>query len=369
MRIVFTLLLFCFAVPPVAGGVLSEAADPSAQATSPPAASEDERPAEDRETEALKKKVDLISRMKLSGYIQAQYVHDESSVDELTGGGTTRNRDQFSIRRGRIKFTYQVLPTARLVLQPDFATSGVTLKDGYVELTEPWTSWKNSLIAGQFNWPFGFEIGYSSSNREMPERSRVVRTLFPGERDRGVQLAGRGFDSRFVYQIAVVNGTGTTQSTDSNKRKDLVGRIGGTFGPLTVGVSGYDGSDLVPTATEPQGVELDKKRTGFDFQWTTPLPGLGIRGEYIRGAERGADVDGWYAYAIQRVGKRHQFALRADEYDPNTSLDDNAIFTIGGAYIFHWDANSKIHLAYEHPMHERSDPDDDVVTVRFQYAF
>lgn len=334
-------------------------------------ASDSDSPKEGPEAEAKENtqaKPDLLSRLKLSGYLHAQYVHDESSVDELTGTGT-RNRDQFSIRRGRIKFTYQVLPTARLVIQPDFTTSGVTLKDGYVELTEPWTSWKNSLIAGQFNWPFGFEIGYSSSSREMPERSRVVRALFPGERDRGVQFMGRGFDSRFVYQIALVNGTGTTQSTDFNRRKDFVGRVGGTFGPLTLGMSGYDGTDLVPTVGTPQGVELDKERTGVDFQWNTPLPGLGIRGEYIRGAERGADVDGWYAYAIQRVGKRHQFAIRADEYDSNTSLANNAIFTIGGSYIFHWDANAKIHLAWEHPRLERNDPEDDVVTVRLQYAF
>lgn len=368
MRIVLSLLLFLIASPAVAGGVVSETADPPAQAIPPPPAPEDERPTEDRQADELKQKVDLLSRLKISGYLHAQYVHDDSSSDELTGTGT-RNRDQFSVRRGRLKLTYQVLPTARLVVAPDFSSSGVTLKDGYVELTEPWTSWKNSLIAGQFNWPFGFEIGYSSSNREMPERSRVVRALFPGERDRGVQLTGRGFDSRFVYQVAVVNGTGTTQSTDANRRKDLVGRVGGTFGPLTVGVSGYDGSDLVPTAAEPQGVELDKERTGIDFQWATPLPGLGVRGEYIRGVERGADVDGWYAYVIQRVGKRHQFAIRADEYDANRRVADNAVFTLGGAYIFHWDANAKIHMAYEHPMGERNDPDDDVVTVRLQYAF
>lgn len=367
MRIVLSLLLF-LALPPSADcGVLFETTEPGTQATPSPVP-EKQPPTEGSETSELKRRVDLLNLLKISGYLHAQYVHDESSADELTGTGT-RNRDQFSVRRGRLKLTYQVLPTARLVLAPDFTSSGVTLKDGYVELTEPWTSWKNSLIAGQFNWPFGFEVGYSSSSREMPERSRVVRTLFPGERDRGVQLMGRGFDSRFVYQVAVVNGTGTTQSTDLNKRKDFVGRIGGTFGPLVVGLSGYEGSDLVPTATAPQGVELDKERTGVDFQWTTPLPGLGMRGEYIRGAERGADVDGWYAYAIQRVGKRHQFAVRADEYDPNTSLASNAIFTLGGSWIFHWDANSKIHLAYEHPKHQGSDPHDDVVTVRFQYAF
>jgi hypothetical protein len=170
------------------------------------------------------------SPLRISGYVQPQYVDDEST-------------SSFSVRRGRIRFLYQISKTSRVVVQPDFATSGVTLKDGYVELVEPWTSWKHTLSAGQFKWPFGFEILYSSSQREMPERTLMYRTLFPGERDRGAMLSGLGAGDHFNYRVAVVNGNGTTQSSDTDKRKDVVGRIGGTFGPLTAGVSAYDGSD------------------------------------------------------------------------------------------------------------------------------
>lgn len=321
----------------------------------------------------LKNVVDLLNRMKLSGYIQAQYVQDDSSVNQLTSATATRNRDQFSVRRARVKFTYQAAPTARFVLQPDITSSGVTLKDGYVELTEPWTTWKNTLTAGQFNWPFGFEIMYSSSSREMPERSRVVRTLFPGERDRGAMLSGRGFAERLSYWAAVVNGTGTTQSFDFNKRKDFVGRLQYTVGPLDIGGSLYRGSDLVFTTSRPTGVEFDKERQSVDFQLITPVPGLAARAEYITGKERGAEVEGWYAYLIQNLGTRHQFVVRADDYDPNTDVSNSSatrsVLTLGGSYIFHWDANSKVMLAWEHPETEDIDPDDDVLTVRYQYAF
>jgi len=323
-------------------------------------------------TEALtetRNTVEVLNRMRFSGYIQAQYVNDERSVDVLPTPTTTSNRDQFSVRRARVKFTYQVSPTARFILQPDVTSSGVTLKDGYVELTEPWTTWRNTLLAGQFNWPFGFEIGYSSSSREMPERSLIVRTLFPGERDRGVQLTGRGFAERFLYQIALVNGTGTSQSFDFNKRKDLVGRVGVNLGPLDIGVSGYRGEDLVSNTANPRGVTFDKEREGVDFQLVTPIPGLGFRGEYITGKERGADVDGWYGYLIQNLGTRHQLVVRVDEYDSNTDVNNNAIRTLGGAYIFHWDANSKVMFAYEEPELEINDPDDNVFTLRYQYAF
>ena len=87
------------------------------------------------------------------------------------------------------------------------------------------------------------------------------------------------------------------------------------------------------------------------------MPGLALRAEYLRGRQPGpagsADVDGWYAYAVQNIGTRHQFAVRLDEYDPNADRGDGSASwstrTLGGSYIFHWDANSKVMLAYETP--------------------
>src|SRR5688572_26408521 len=266
--------------------------------------------------------LDALNKLKVTGYLQAQYVNDERSANELTSPTATRNLDQFSVRRARVKFTYQISPTSRFVLQPDVTSSGVTLKDGYVEFTEPWTTWKHTLTAGQFNWPFGFEIMYSSSSREVPERSRPVRTLFPGERDRGVMLSGLGLGERLSYRVAIVNGTGTSQSFDFNKRKDLVGRLGYSFGAVDVGASIYRGSDLVATSTNTKGIEFDKERQGIDVQWATPIQGLGLRGEYITGKQAPSsgssrsvsqDVAGWYFYAIQNIGTRHQVIVRAED--------------------------------------------------------
>ena len=336
-------------------------------------------PASAQEVPDLRKALDALSRLKVTGYVQAQYVHNERSVDETTGSGT-RNLDQFSVRRGRVKFTYQANKTSRFVLQPDFTSSGVTLKDAYVELIEPWTPWQHTLTAGQFPWPFGFEVLYSSSNREMPERSLVVRTLFPGERDRGAMLSGSGFARKFHYRAAIVNGTGTTQSFDFNKRKDFVGRAGYAFGPVDVAVSAYRGSELVSLSGQPGGRSFDKQREGADIQWKTPLPGLRLRGEYIRGVQppspgslvsgaRSADVDGWYVYAIQDIGTRHQLAVRADDYDPDHRIGGNATRTIGASYILRWDSNSKVMLAFEQPELETNDPDDNVWTLRYQFGF
>jgi hypothetical protein len=319
----------------------------------------------------LKNVVDALAKLKISGYIQAQYVDDESSVNELNSATATKNKNQFSIRRGRVKFVYQATPWARFTLQPDISTGAtpVVLKDGFVELIEQRTPWHHTLTAGQFNWPFGFEIAYSSSDREMPERTRVIRTLFPGERDRGIQMSAVSPNNLFNYKVAIVNGTGTNAAFDFNEDKDLVGRVGLNLGKLDFGVSGYNGTDLVFVTATPKGVEYDKTRYGADFQLITPVPGLLTRGEYIVGEERGADVKGWYLYLVQNVGTRHQFVLRGDDYDPNTDTPDNAIFTLGGSYIFHWDSNSKVMFAYEHPKTQKNDPKDNVTTVRFQYKF
>jgi hypothetical protein len=321
--------------------------------------------------------LEILNRLKFSGYVLAQYVNDESSRNELSAAGT-RNKDQFSVREARVKFTYQFSPTSRFVLQPEVASSGVSLKDGYVEFTEPWTSWHHTLTAGQFNWPFGFEIAYSSSVRELPERSRVIRTLFPSERDRGVQLSGLGLAEKLRYEVGFVNGTGTVQTFDFNKRKDFVGHARYSLGPLDLGASLYRGAELVTTSTNANGIEFAKDRTGVDFQWVTPVQGLGIRGEYIRGTQPPAagstrsksfDVDGWYLYAIQSIGTHHQVAFRVDQYDPNTNAVNDATRTLGASYIFHWDANSKMMFAYEHPVTQGTDPVDNVFTARYAFVF
>lgn len=326
----------------------------------------------------MRNSLENLNRLRVTGYLQAQYLNDERSTNELTSPTATRNLDQFSVRRARVKFTYQFSPTSRFVLQPDVTSSGVVLKDGYVEFTEPWTTWKHTLTAGQFNWPFGFEIMYSSSSREVPERSRVVRTLFPGERDRGVMLSGLGLGERLSYRVALVNGTGTAQSFDFNKRKDLIGRLGYSFGAVDVGASVYRGSDLVPTSFNAKGIEFDKERQGIDVQWATPIQGLGLRGEYITGKQAPSsgttrsvsqDIEGWYFYAIQNIGTRHQVVVRLDEYDPDTDIVNNAVRTINPAYIFHWDANSKVMASYELIETEANDPDDNVFTLRYQYSF
>jgi hypothetical protein len=302
-------------------------------------------------TEA-KNTLEILSRLRITGYVQAQYVDNQSTTDT------------FQVRRGRLNFSYQATPTSRFVIQPDLSSAGgVQLRDAYVELTEPWTPWHHTVTAGQFKVPFGFEIRQSSRDREMPERTRVITTLFPGERDRGAMLSGSGLNDKFNYRVAVLNGNGIPSSNDADEDKDIAGRIGVALGAVDFGVSGYTGKQL----------NNDKERLGVDVQWVTPVPGLGFRGEYIKGKQPFAtgsrDVMGWFVYGMYNLGTRHQFVLRYDTYDPNTDASRDAVDTVGGSYIVHWDGNLKTMFAYERPKNEGTDPADNILTIRMQYAF
>ena len=240
--------------------------------------------------------VDKVKKLSVSGYIQARYEWQWPSRTGTTAitpvepwfTGTAvpssqRNQDNFYIRRGRVKFTYTAGPTSRYVLYFDGSKNTVSMKEAYVELTEPWTKHNLSLLFGQFNWPFGFEIERSSSVREVPERSRAVRVLFPGERDRGANLTipvvdHNGF--RVLINGGAFNGTGIDNSIftwqDPTRRKDYIGRAKvqlPTFGPLHLdfGGSGYFGDFYVPATSAAYQVTgwTDTNRNG---RWDTGEP-------------------------------------------------------------------------------------------------
>lgn len=305
------------------------------------------------------KLLEALARIRLSGYVHAQYLDHQSES----------RSDEFSVRRGRLKLTYKASELSRLVVAVDASSSGTELKDAYIELVEPWSGAGHTLTAGQFNWPFGFEIGYSSSSREVPERSRVVRALFPGERDRGVMVSGSELAGGFEYRLALVNGSGTRESSLDDSHQDLVGSVGWDFGPARAGASFYEGSARFASESNPAGEDFDRTRYGFDVQAETPIPGFSVRGEYIAGEEHGRDVEGWYGYLIQQIGKRHRLALRFDEYDADRDVQDNAVLTATLGYTFFWDSNTLLMLGVEEPRREAEDQDDRVVTARVQYRF
>ena len=333
--------------------------------------------------ENVKSDLELLKRLKITGYIQAQWqlADTAGAVTPYSGGAfpiATDNR--FMIRRGRVKFTYEN-ELSTYVLQIDATEKGVSLKDAYVAVKDPWAQFV-TLTAGVFNRPFGYEIAYSSSSRETPERARIFQNLFPGERDLGAMLTlqpkkGTRFDW-IKLDAGFFTGNGINPEFDS--KKDFIGHL--SFAKANKsetikfggGISYYNGHVFQGTkyvyspgeaidVTQPGLVDstasnkngfAKRQYMGFDAQLSvhSPIGFTTVRAEYITGQQPSAKatnasvsgstlpnydtyirkVSGGYVYFIQNIGQtKNQLVVKYDWLDPNTKLSGADIMSKSSA--------------------------------------
>jgi phosphate-selective porin len=272
---------------------------------------------------------------------------------------------------------------SQVVIYPDLSTKdGVTLEEAYVKLTEPWTGKGVNLVFGQQNWFFGREIERSSSVREVPERARVFRNVFDGERDKGARLefpdlAAPGLN----LKAGVFNGNGikSPHTFDNDAYKHFMGRLAYSLGWLDLGVSGESGKRFAKV-NGGNGYAV-KKHVGADafVYYECPVLGGGsFGGEWMEGEGVQSPVSlhaknmGWFLSEVQNLGGAFQIALRYDLWEPNrdaATTGDRVRATTLAAHYF-WDDNTRITLASERPVTE--DPNearDDTATLQMQLKF
>jgi phosphate-selective porin len=345
-----------------------------------------------------------LNKIKISGYIQAQF---ESYQKDLVKTNDPTNL--FYIRRARIKFTYEATDGVKFVLQPDFSTGNLTLKDAYAVVNLPKLK-SLSLWAGQFNRP-NYEVEYSSSQREVLERSRMIRTLYPGEREIGVKLEYVPLQIPLKLQLAALNGNFTgTQAKDIDSKKDIMARgiysikLPGAGIGIDLGAHAYYGGlmaksvyvsdyeNRLDSITYVAGDYLDKQWFGGELQaYFDVLGGMSLKGEYISGKNafigdsqtnpyKIRKFAGYYVYLIKNIGDRNQFVARYDKFDPNTKLSgddakkDIAYNTLVLAWQYYLNDNIRLTLNYEMPFNEKNSttPDqlkDNVLGIRVQAKF
>lgn len=353
-----------------------------------------------------------LNKIKVSGYIQAQWERYDKDLVK-----TNEPDNTFFVRRARVKFTYEALDGVKFVLQPDFSTGSLSLKDAYTVMNIPKLK-DFTLWAGQFNRP-DYEVEYSSSQREVLERSRVIRVIYPGEREIGMKLEYIGSTIPLKLQLMVMNGNFTgAQAKDVDSKKDLMGRVVYSVKLLGVGIgidfgaNGYLGGNRAKTnkyIVNTLGVAdsinvgdyLDKKWVGGEIQiFADILGGLAVKGEYMSGvnstastiaptatiAQKMADPNkirnfsGYYIYLIKNIGHRNQMVARFDYYDPNSKLSGDAakndLFykTLTLSWQHYLNDNIRISLNYEMPKNETNatnpkDLKDNVLGVRIQAKF
>jgi hypothetical protein len=177
--------------------------------------------------ESLQSDIKIHNRLKISGYIQAQWQKSDTigSPGKYSGGDFIGYDNRFQVRRGRFKTEYSN-ELSQYVIQIDVTEKAVSIKDAYVAFTDPCLK-TFTLTGGAFNRPFGYEVSYSSASLESPERSRVAQALFPNEEDLGAQLAIQAPSSSPFNFIKLQGGlfTGNGLNPETDKYKDFIGQI------------------------------------------------------------------------------------------------------------------------------------------------
>ncbi len=370
----------------------------------------------EQRTQALESAVKKLQKLKISGYIQAQYQWGEEDASLKVGDGNNEKSkesfDRLGIRRGRIKFSYEE-GIASGVFQLDITEKGVGFKDAYLQVKDPFFG-TNSFKAGIFDRPFGYEISYSSSRRESPERSMIFQTLFPDERDLGVMLTLQPFKNSPLNFLKLEAGlfAGNGIKTETDSRKDFIGHLSankklnsnitlsGGFSYYNGGV--YQGTNNVCTMdgkyfvlnnnADNLGKSAKREYFGIDAQLgvKTIAGATQINAEYLFGQQPGTetsskspnsatllttdtyirDFSGGYAMLVQDLGKLPFSAvLKYDWYDPNckisgdevgvrqtaTTKTDLSFNTFGFGLLWHIDTSLRLTAYYEMVNNETSE--------------
>jgi hypothetical protein len=311
----------------------------------------------------------LLSRIKFTGLIQGQFQYGQPYAS-LKVGEANENLDEsfnrIGIRRGIFGVAYED-GISKAVVQLFVNEDEIWFRDIYLNIKDPWVK-QNSLTAGFFHVPFGFEVAHSGRNLESMERATVIQQHFPQERDLGVMLTLRAKENSplhfFKIDLAVISGNGLHRDTDN--RKNFVGRIrasktAGNGFEWGAGFSYYWGYVMNTTAVSykmrdgffeqiglnKEGTYMKREYFGLDAQLTVPFLGSQstFRAEGLIGTQPGLVNSvksptyssrppntaeyalyqrpflGYYLTYIQKYAKtRLSSVIKYEVYDPNTKV-------------------------------------------------
>ncbi|WP_205686940.1 porin [Chitinophaga rhizosphaerae] len=354
----------------------------------------------DTTTELGKGMISIYKRydhLRISGYMQPQFQYaSDKGIESFAGGDFNKQSDnRFMLRRGRVRFDYahfnkRDLPTVQFVFQFDGTERGVNIRDFWGRFFDG--RWDvMALTMGMFARPFGYEVNFSSSDREAPERGRMSQILMKSERDMGGMLT---FEPRskshplhyLKVDVGLFNGQGLSGPSDFDSHKDVIARV--AMKPRPVNAAGwllsFGGSILyggmeqftnkiytmeggkkdfsVDSSANNVGVIAPRQYFGADAQFVIPNgKGRGstqFRAEYIRGTQTSTALDtetpgtipmeksgafaplyirpfdGAYFSFLQHLGSaRHQLVMKYDWYDPNRSVKGRQIGDAAAKYL------------------------------------
>lgn len=171
-------------------------------------------------------------KLKVSGYIQSEIEIAGKDGKTKTGQNTSwmdamdsgDNFLRYGLRRSRLKIQY-IKGMAKGVFEMDISEGGVKPKNAFLQMdVAPWLSIQTGLVT---LW-YGHEVGYSSSELEVLERSKWVQDLFPDEKDLALRVSLKALKgSKFEgldLDLGLLSGNAINKTPDG--RVNFLGRLG-----------------------------------------------------------------------------------------------------------------------------------------------
>ena len=385
-----------------------------------------------KRTNTIDKIVKKLDKLKVSAYIQTEFQHGQQDAT-LKVGDKNENMDKsfnrIGVRRGRLKFEYTD-GIGRAAVQIEVNDKGVSFRDLYIGVKDPWIG-RNSVMLGVFNRPFGYEVGYSTSNLESPERATIIQYFFPDERDLGAMLTLQTKKESKLHFLKLEAGifAGNSINKETDNRKDFIGRLSatkeiGSWGKWGLGTSYYNGSVYNPTtasyrmsgkhfveSTEANtGTYMKREYVGFDGQFSAKSswgkttvraeglfgvqPGIASSSKSPNSSKRPTDepenalyarnFNGYFFYLIHDIlSSPFSAVLKYDVYDPNTKVAGNEVgvensFTsktdlaqstmaVGG--LWRINKNLRVQAYYEFKANEKSEHVEGYTAERLEDMF
>lgn len=271
--------------------------------------------------------------------------------------------DAFRFRRIRPQIETEINPRVKALLAFELASGtnqlGVELRD--LKITYD-VSPTQELIAGQFRPQIGFDLPRSSGAREFPERSLYNRSLFSGERFRGVEFAQTA--GRFVGRVGGYNsltvGDPEQSSLPPGPGNRLAVAVSGQYntGPvsLEIGTLVGDRAEFQARAGAPILPTVKREIAFGDIEWRIAR-GAVLRGEFLAGRDRIPNYAvnngaGTRFRAFQLLGsydftRLDQIALRWEQFDRDLASTGDAMNGYGIAYRRMLSEGTSLHFAYE----------------------
>lgn len=340
---------------------------------------------------ALQGRIDELSRAAPGNYIQFQWFDSQEN----------RANEGFAMRRVRISQTNRLDERTRMRWSFDVATGsqrmGAELRDAQLiwDIEPTGERVGVQLLAGQQRLPLGYELERSSTDRELPERALYNRTMFAGERGRGVFVRYGLSENAFAHFGLWNNLTvADPQQVDANTFGDLSRRVAWHAGAryyterVELGVSGFVGHRAGFQFTDAGGATItvppvQREYLYFDGAVLDFLArNLTLRAELMLGRDRvpiggtrapryrqRTDILGYHAQLTYRFNLRNFLTVRYERFDPDVHASGDATQIWGVAYNYFINPKARLTLSYELPDEEGAEQRNDQFILRLQYRY